>query len=47
LKIEKPSLESKFFSRQNSFFQKTEEKFGGKKITLQMNEVLLKLRLSK
>jgi hypothetical protein len=27
-----PSLQSKFFSRQNSFFQNTKEKFGGKKI---------------
>jgi hypothetical protein len=45
---EKPSLQSnftlsqsKFFSRLNSFFQNTKENFGGKKFTLQMNEVLL------
>jgi hypothetical protein len=28
-------LQSKFFSRQNSLFQITKEKFGGKKFTLQ------------
>jgi hypothetical protein len=35
-------LKSKFFpARQNSLFQKTKEKFGGKKITLEENEVFL------
>ncbi len=29
----------KIFSRQNSLFQNTKEKIGGKKINLQMNEV--------
>jgi hypothetical protein len=45
---EKPSLQSKFtllksnfFSRQNSLFINTKEKFGGKKFTLQMNELLI------
>jgi hypothetical protein len=35
LKIEKPSLQSKFFSRQNFllFFQNTKEIFGGEKTT--------------
>jgi hypothetical protein len=28
------------FSRQNSLFQNTKEKFDGKKMTLEMNEVL-------
>jgi hypothetical protein len=32
-------LKSNFFSRQNSLFQNTKEKIGGKKITLQRNEV--------
>jgi hypothetical protein len=36
----KAPLKSKYFSRQNFFFQKTKEKFGGKKFTLQRNEVL-------
>jgi hypothetical protein len=45
--MEKPSLQSKFtllpskfFSRQISLLQKKKEKFGGKKFTLQRNEVL-------
>jgi hypothetical protein len=37
--MDKPYLQSKLFSRQNAIFQNTKEKFGGKKITLQMNEI--------
>ncbi len=41
--IEQPSLRSKYFSRQNSLSQNFNEKFGGKKFSLQMNEAHQKL----
>jgi hypothetical protein len=40
---EKPSLQSKFFSRLNSFFQNTKENFGGKKFTLQKSKFTLQM----
>jgi hypothetical protein len=44
--IEKPSLQSKFYSFQNSLFQNTNDKFGGKKTYFANERVPKKLPIA-